>query len=770
MKQSKLRKFLATLLAVVMILCVLPLGTLAADDGGQQFRDVASNAWFADAVAYCFENGLMVGVSDTEFDPQGTVTREMIVAVLYRIAGSPEVTHPQQAQTVGGFADAETGKWYSDAIMWGKENGIVYGLTETQFGIGEPVTREQIAAFLYRFAEKNGNDVSGKNDLTGFADADNIREYAVESVKWAVKSGFLSGSPADGALYLLPRDSAKRAELASMLMRFMRNVIGEYIGSVLYTNDVHTYLDKDLSYVSVSGLKKLLNDEGYPTLLVDAGDHIQGTAYGAMDKGESIIRLMNTAGYDLATLGNHEFDYDMPRLKELISMAEYPYVSANFYHEENGVRGERVLDAYKVFELGDKKVAFVGITTPESFTKSTPKYFQDADGNYIYDIAGGTDGQELYATVQTAIDAAREEADYVIALGHLGIDQASSPWTSRELIANTTGLSAFIDGHSHSTVEDEEVLDKDGKPVTLTQTGSYFDAIGYMEIYSNGDVECVLLDYDEESAEAWANVATKAEPQVGEILNAWRLSVDTRLGEVIGYADVTLDNYENGTRLVRSEETNTGDFAADALYYLFDDLGYKVDVAIMNGGGVRNSAVTGELSYKSLKSIHTFGNVACLQIVTGQQIKDALEFGSRAVPGELGGFLQVSGLHYTIDTNVASTVQLDEKSVWTGGPSGEYRVRDIEIYDRESDSYVPLQLDKKYMLAGYNYTLRDLGDGFSMFRGAENVIDYVMEDYMVLANYVKSFPVNPETGLPTIAADHPVYSSLRGEGRITILK
>ena len=92
----------------------------------------------------------------------------------------------------------------------------------------------------------------------------------------------------------------------------------------------------------------------------------------------------------------------------------------------------------------------------------------------------------------------------------------------------------------------------------------------------------------------------------------------------------------------------------------------------------------------------------------------------------------------------------------------------IEIYDRESKNYVPLQLDKKYMLAGYNYTLRDLGDGFAMFRGAENVIDYVMEDYMVLANYVKSFPVNSGTGLPTIAADHPIYANLRGEGRITI--
>lgn len=768
MKQSKLRKIFATLLAVVMILCVMPLGTLAQNDGGQQFRDVASNAWFANAVAYCYENGLMVGVSDTEFDPNGTVTREMVVSVLYRIAETPDVEIAEGETAVGGFADVAAGKWYSKAILWGKENEIVYGLTETQFGIGEAVTREQMTAFLYRFAEKWGCDISGKDDLAAFADADNIRAYAVDSVKWAVKSGFISGSPADGKTYLLPRDSAKRAELASVLMRYMKNVIGELVGSILYTNDVHTYLDKALSYVSVGGLKNLLNEEGLPTLLVDAGDHIQGTAYGSMDKGESIIKLMNAAGYDLATLGNHEFDYDMPRLKELVAMAEYPYVSANFYHETDGVRGERVLDAYKVFELGGMKIAFVGITTPESFTKSTPKYFQDESGNYIYDIAGGTDGQDLYASVQTAIDAAKAEADIVVALGHLGIDEASKPWTSRELITNTTGLSAFIDGHSHSTVENETVLDKDGNRVFLTQTGSYFDAIGFMTVYTNGEVDCGLLRHEDFPADEWASIDTRADAKVGEILNAWKQSVDTRLGEVIGYSEVTLDNYDSGKRLVRSEETNTGDFAADALYYLFDNLGYAVDVAIMNGGGVRNKAVSGELSYKSLKDIHTFGNVACLQIVTGQQIKDALEFGSRAVPGELGGFLQVSGLHYTIDPSVQSTVQLDEKSVWAGGPTGEYRVSNIEIYDRESKSYVPLQLDKKYMLAGYNYTLRDLGDGFAMFRGAENVIDYVMEDYMVLANYVKSFPVNSGTGLPTIAADHPIYANLRGEGRITI--
>ena len=211
--------------------------------------------------------------------------------------------------------------------------------------------------------------------------------------------------------------------------------------NVLYTNDVHTYIDKDLNYTVAAMYRDTLDN----VLMVDAGDHVQGTAYGSMDKGETIIKLMNAAGYDLATLGNHEFDYGMEGCMNAIEWAEFPYVSCNFYHEENGVKGENVLDAYKVFEIGGQKIAFIGITTPESFTKSTPAYFQDEEGNYIYGIAGGEDGSDLYATVQEAIDAASEEADVIIGLGHLGVDPASKPWTSEEVIANTTGFDAFID-------------------------------------------------------------------------------------------------------------------------------------------------------------------------------------------------------------------------------------------------------------------------------------------------------------------------------------
>ena len=544
--------------------------------------------------------------------------------------------------------------------------------------------------------------------------------------------------------------------------------------NVLYTNDVHTYIDKDLNYTLAAMYRDTLDN----VLMVDAGDAIQGTAYGSMDKGETIIKLMNAVGYDLATLGNHEFDYGMEGCMNAIEWAEFPYVSCNFYHEENGVKGENVLDAYKVFEIGGQKIAFIGVTTPESFTKSTPAYFQDEEGNYIYGIAGGEDGSDLYATVQEAIDAASEEADVIIGLGHLGVDPASKPWTSEEVIANTTGLDAFIDGHSHTEVPMEEVADKDGNTVILTQTGSYFNNLGHMTIAPDGTISTELLNMEAVKADLFdavdaahrAGGEANSEDGVYEIQSAWIGQVNDELGQVIGTTECVLNNYtEDGTRLVRSQETNSGDFAADALYYLFSKTsavdGYPVNMAIMNGGGIRNEAITGEISYLTCKNMHTFGNVACLIQVTGQQILDALEFGARGVGTgeEIGGFLHVSGATYTIDTSIPSSCTMDDKGVFTG-VDGEYRVKDVMIVDPITGESTPLDVDATYNLAGYNYTLRDLGDGFSMFQGATNILDYVMEDYMVLANYVQAFEDTDGDGLPNVTG----YDNLEGAGRITI--
>ena len=545
--------------------------------------------------------------------------------------------------------------------------------------------------------------------------------------------------------------------------------------TILYTNDVHTYIDKQspkLTYAAIADLKQSYQNAGKDVLLVDAGDHVQGTAYGSMDEGASIIKLMNAAGYDVATPGNHEFDYGMDRAKAIMKEADYPYLSCNWVDLRTGLR---VLPSVKVFVRGGRRIAFVGVTTPETFTKSTPAYFMDkAQRKYIYDIQGGEDGKKLYDAVQKAIDKAKLLADVVIGLGHLGVDPSSSPWTSEEVIAHTSGFDAFIDGHSHTVMENKQVQDASGKAVTLTQTGSYFANVGEMTIAADGTITTKLIPTHE-----------GMDATIAAMQTSWVNTVDDMLGEkiAVGDSDFYVSDPATGKRRIRSAETNLGDFVADGIYTYFNEVEkLHCDLAIMNGGGIRADVPAGDWTFKTCKQVSPFGNVACLMSVTGKQIQDALEFAARfAGEGgkENGGFLQVAGATYEIHTDIPNTVQTDEKNVWIGSATGTPRVQNVKIYDKASGSYLPLDPGATYALAGMNYTLRNLGDGFAMFDGAELIKDYVSEDYLVMATYAMAFDGADAAGLPHLSsANSPLaaypgylldYEQPYGAGRITIL-
>ena len=545
--------------------------------------------------------------------------------------------------------------------------------------------------------------------------------------------------------------------------------------TILYTNDVHTYIDNKSpkpTYAAIAALKKSIEDTGRDVLLVDAGDHIQGTAYGSMDDGATIIELMNEAGYDLATPGNHEFDYGMARAKAVIQEADFPYVSCNWVDLRTGFN---VLPSVKFFFVGGRKIAFVGVTTPETFTKSTPAYFMnDAQTKYIYDILGGEDGQKLYDAVQKAIDKAEFwGADTIIGLCHLGVDPSSSPWSSEEVIAHTHGFTAFIDGHSHTVMANKQVTDASGKAVTLTQTGSYFKNIGKMTVGADGTITTELINTYEGLDAAVAATASN-----------WISAVDDMLGEEIAVGDTKfyINDPATGKRRIRSGETNLGDFVADGIYTYFNEIEeLHCDVAIMNGGGIRTDVEAGPWSFKTCKTVSPFGNVACLMSVTGQQIQDALEFGARfagAEGKENGGFLQVAGARYTIHPMIPNTVQTDDKNVWTGSAATP-RVSNVEIYDKTTGTYKPLDPNATYALAGMNYTLRNLGDGFAMFDGATLIKDYVSEDYLVMSSYAAMFGGVDANGLPHLAsansplADYPGYllnyEDPYGAGRIQMI-
>ena len=707
--------------------------------------------------------------------------RSSVAVALYVLAGKPATDGSIM------FTDIK-GKLNAAAAEWAVENGIMEA-ADGRFNGQESVSRQDMAVILYTFAGSYMNYVVDQSaDLSTFSDAESIAESAETAVSWAVANGLLKGIKCTSRVRqdekrfkwvtvtkLNPTANLSYIDLVGMLKTFTSIQWAEKKEdlnlTILYTNDVHTYINKSLSYATISAIKKEYEDTGENVLLVDAGDHIQGTAYGSLDSGKTIIDLMNVADYDLATLGNHEFDYGMNRTMEVIEEADFPYVSCNFYSLE---RKENVLDSYEMFDIDGNKVAFVGITTPESFTKSTPAYFMNEDRTeYIYDILGGEDGQLLYDTVQTAIDEAHAEgADYVIALGHLGIDPYSKPWTSEEVIANTTGLDAFIDGHSHSTVPMKEVEDEEGNPVVLTQTGYYFSGIGKMTINGSDITAELITEYEGEGDAA-----------VEAIQNQWIENVDTQLGRKIAFSEInfTVNNPEDPSdRIIREMETNLGDLNADAYYYYFNEVEeLGCDVAFMNGGGIRANVDAGDWTYKTCKTVNPFGNVICLVEVSGQQILDALEFGARYSGGDedCGGFLHVAGMTYDINTDIENTVQVDEKGVWIGGPTGEYRVQNVKIYDKKSGEYVPLDVNKNYKVGGINYTLRNSGDGFAMFNDATLVKDYCGEDYLIFAKYLENFGGSGADGCPVIStANSPLssyenyllnYENPYGAGRIT---
>ena len=473
---------------------------------------------------------------------------------------------------------------------------------------------------------------------------------------------------------------------------------------ILHTNDVHCGY---LAYDKVAALA------GEADLLVDAGDAIQGDVIGTLSKGEYIIDIMNYLNYDLAIPGNHEFDYGMDRFLELSGKkAEFPYIAANFTSLKTG---ESYFEPYALFEVKGKTVAFVGAATPETFTKSTPTYFQDSEGNFIYSFCEGMGGQELYDAVQRAIDGARAEgADYVIGLVHLGVDPSSAPWTSYELIANTTGFDAVIDGHSH-TVMTETVTDAAGGSVVLQQTGTKLANIGKLTIETDGDILCELIDPE----------TVQADPEATAYIASITAKFDELQQKVVAKTEVELTiNDENGQRAIRNAETNLGDLVADAYRVMLEG-----DIAFANGGGIRDNIAVGDITYGDIVKVHPFGNERCLAEVTGQQILDALEMGSSALPAENGSFQHVSGMTYTVNTAIPSSVVTDDQGMFVK-VDGAYRVTEVTIGGE------PLDVNKTYTLASHNYLLKSQGGGFTMFKDVKLIKDCVMIDNQTLIDYI----------------------------------
>ena len=518
---------------------------------------------------------------------------------------------------------------------------------------------------------------------------------------------------------------------------------------ILFTSDVHCGIDQGFGYAGLEQIRDGLVAQGNVVILVDDGDNIQGEPIGTMTKGEALVELMNEAGYEIAIPGNHEFDYGMEQFLSLAEKAKFQYISCNFNKD-----GELVFEPYVIKELGGAKVAFVGVTTPKTLTSSTPKYFQNEKGEFVYGFFQDETGEGVYKAVQKAVDDARADgAEYVIVLGHMGNEEECRPWTYADVIENTTGIDAFLDGHSHDT-EQVTMKNKDGEDVIRSACGTKLACVGYCRIAGDGKITAGVYKWNNDtSAPELLGITNDMSKAVDKASNA----LNEKLKEVVATTQVKLTINdpeavdENGKpiRMVRRAETNLGDLCADA---------YRAqsgaDIAFVNGGGVRVNIEAGDITLNDILKVHPFGNAMCVIEVTGQQILDALEWGARAVPGENGGFLQVSGLTYEIHTYIDTPCKQDENTLFAG-IEGERRVQNVLVNGK------PIDPKATYTLASHDYMLLNQGDGYSMFGGCKLLQDRVKLDNQVLIDYI----VDTLGGTVGEQYDNPY-----GEGRIVIVE
>ncbi len=520
---------------------------------------------------------------------------------------------------------------------------------------------------------------------------------------------------------------------------------------ILFTSDVHCGIEEDIGYAGLAAyLDACLAQTPYVTL-VDCGDAIQGDVIGVVSQGEYIVDIMNQVGYDYAIPGNHEFDFGVARLAELMEKSEAQYLSANITYTGEGESVLPEMEPYVLETYGDTTVAFIGVTTPWTPTSSTPSNFMDESGEYVYDFCGG-EGEELYALVQRYVDECRESgADYVVLLTHLGDIPTESPYANLDLIPHITGVDAVLDGHAHTVVPTRFITDAAGEDVLLIASGTKLDNIGRLVITPSGGLYGGLVSSYEEKDE-------EVDAYVQDVKALYEESVN----QVVAHSDTALACYDGeGYRLVRCRETGIGNLCADAYR---DATG--ADIAAVNGGGIRADIPAGDITYGDLIAVHPYGNSLCLVEATGQEILDMLEVASRFTEaeykgdewtmGEDGGFLHVSGMRYTIDTSVAHTVVTDDME-WFQEVSGARRVKNVEVLNRETGEYEPLVPEKTYTFASHNYLIKECGNGQNMFVDNVFIIDEGMLDYEVVIQYL--------TG--TLGGDVPA-EYFQPEGRITI--
>lgn len=431
---------------------------------------------------------------------------------------------------------------------------------------------------------------------------------------------------------------------------------------VLFENDVHCSLE---GYSRLAGLRDAISDTAH-VALVSNGDYLQGGTAGAISHGQYIVDIMKHMRYDAVTLGNHEFDYGMERMHELLNQLNTNVVCANLLDMSK----KQVFAPYVIKTYGKKKVAFVGVVTPTALYTEEYAFF-DETGKQLNELAE----KNTYQLVQQAVlDARRNGADYVVVISHLGEDKNDLNVDAYGLIENTVGIDALLDGHTHDVIPHVTKKNKEGHDVLYAQTGTQFKNVGKLLFMPDGSKKVTIIPT--------ANIEVM-NIEVKQATDSVLQLANELINRPICKSDVKLRILTpEGRQAVRLGETNAGDIVTDAYRIMTG-----ADFAITNGGGIRSEMEAGDITYGDMVSLLPYDNYVCTVEITGEQLVDLLKACTRFLPIENGDFPQVSGIKYTI--NVGK----------------EDLVTDVLILDAASQEYKPVDLSRTYTLATIDYCI-----------------------------------------------------------------
>ena len=501
---------------------------------------------------------------------------------------------------------------------------------------------------------------------------------------------------------------------------------------ILHLNDVHCGVNDTIGYDGFALYRDELSKKNPNIITVDVGDHVQGGTLGSISEGSAIIDIMNKIGFDVAILGNHEFDYGIEQFSKLKENITSKYISANFCYKKNKTS---VFDPYKIIEKGGKKIAFIGVLTPLTFSKTYLSSLRDSNGEAVYDFLTDNNAQELYDRVQENVNKARKDegADYVIILTHVGMDVEQ--YTSNELLSKIENVDAVLDGHTHQ-IYNTTSKDKNNKDIHISQTGTKLQSIGKLIIKKDGTLASeIIQEIPEPSNTTGAIKLTRGKKEVwvnkdmNNYINDIFGKYEEELNELYGNSEYDLVIRPEGTTdshfiYCRYQECTVGNLLADA----FKAAGNS-DGAFVNGGAVRSSLNKGNLTRSQIMAIAPFFNNLYVKELSGQGILDVLEFGVSKYPSASGGFPQVSGISYDIDTSLNSTVETDSQWLFLN-ITGKRRVSNVKINGEDIDP------NKNYTVSMSDY-IGNGGDGYTMIAKYDVVLEGLYTDTDSIANYIK---------------------------------